>query len=89
LPTGTAFNPSSEALSINMAASGLGAQYVDLRYNSVANTRAAPDYWVYEASASYVVSDSLNFRLNLQNATDEQYIDFVGGGYFIPGMEGC
>jgi len=65
---------------------GLGAQYVDKRYNSIANTRFGPDYWVYEASVTYVASDSLNFRLNMQNLTDEKYIDFVGGGHFIPGM---
>jgi catecholate siderophore receptor len=65
---------------------GLGAQYVDKRYNSIANTRYAPQYWIYEASASYVVNPKLNFRLNLQNLTDKDYIDFVGGGHFIPGM---
>src|SRR5690606_30155010 len=65
---------------------GLGAQYVDERYSNIANTRSAPDYWVYEASASYVVNERLSFRLNLQNLTDEDYIDFVGGGHFIPGM---
>ncbi|MFM1896605.1 MAG: hypothetical protein RLZZ385_1679 [Pseudomonadota bacterium] len=64
---------------------GLGAQYVGDRFNSVANTRTAPDYWVYEASASYFVSDDLSLRLNVQNITDERYIDFVGGGHFIPG----
>ena len=65
---------------------GLGAQYVGERYNSTANTRTAPSYWVYEASASYAASDRLDFRLNVQNLTDEKYIDYVGGGHFIPGL---
>ncbi|MCB1664950.1 MAG: TonB-dependent siderophore receptor [Pseudomonadales bacterium] len=65
---------------------GLGAQYVGERYNSTANTRFAPSYWVYEASASYAVNDRLGFRLNVQNLTDEKYIDYVGGGHFIPGL---
>ncbi|MCB1671773.1 MAG: TonB-dependent siderophore receptor [Gammaproteobacteria bacterium] len=64
---------------------GLGALFVDKRFNSTANARQAPDYWVYEASASYLVSDNLSFRFNVQNLTDERYIDFVGGGHFIPG----
>lgn len=65
---------------------GLGGQYVDERFNSTANARYAPSYWVYEASASYAVNDRFGLRLNVQNLTDEKYIDFVGGGHFIPGM---
>lgn len=65
---------------------GLGAQFVDERFNNTSNARSAPSYWVYEASASYAVNDQLGFRLNVQNLTDEKYIDFVGGGHFIPGL---
>lgn len=65
---------------------GLGAQFVDERFNNTSNARSAPSYWVYEASASYAVNDQLGFRLNIQNLTDEKYIDFVGGGHFIPGL---
>ena len=65
---------------------GLGAQFVDDRFNSIANTRIAPSYWVYELSAAYMVNERLNFRLNIQNLTDEEYIDYVGGGHFIPGL---
>lgn len=65
---------------------GLGAQFVDDRYNSTANTRTAPDYWVYEVSGTYVHNDQLSFRLNVQNLTDREYIDYVGGGHFIPGL---
>ncbi len=65
---------------------GLGAQFVDERFNNTSNARSAPSYWVYEASASYAVNDQLGLRLNVQNITDEKYIDFVGGGHFIPGL---
>jgi len=65
---------------------GLGAQYVDKRWNSQTNERQAPDYWVFESSVTYVASERLNFRLNVQNLTDEKYIDYVGGGHFIPGL---
>ncbi len=73
------------ALASNMEL-GVGAQFVDERFNNTTNTRSAPSYWVYEASASYEMNDQLNFRLNVQNLTDEKYIDFVGGGHFIPGL---
>ncbi|MGE0624352.1 MAG: TonB-dependent receptor [Pseudomonadales bacterium] len=64
---------------------GAGAQFVDDRYNSLTNTRTAPAYWTFEASASYRLSEILSLRLNVQNLTDEEYIDYVGGGHFIPG----
>lgn len=76
---------STYALSSNIEF-GLGAQFVDERFNNTSNARSAPAYWVYEASASYAVNDQLGFRLNVQNLTDEKYIDFVGGGHFIPGL---
>ena len=76
---------STYALSSNIEF-GVGAQFVDERFNNTSNSRSAPSYWVYEASASYAVNDQLGFRLNVQNLTDEKYIDFVGGGHFIPGL---
>ncbi|MCK7598389.1 TonB-dependent siderophore receptor [Microbulbifer sp. CAU 1566] len=65
---------------------GAGAQYVGDRYNSTANTRQAPDYWTLEASGVYAFSNNISAQLNLQNLTDEEYIDYVGGGHFIPGL---
>ncbi|MCB1694280.1 MAG: TonB-dependent siderophore receptor, partial [Pseudomonadales bacterium] len=65
---------------------GFGAQYVDDRFNSTSNTRVAPAYWVFEASGSWQASRYVNIRLNVQNLTDEPYIDYVGGGHFIPGV---
>ena len=37
------------------------------------------------ALVSYRVSRNLTLRLNAQNLADEQYVDRVGGGHYIPG----
>ena len=65
---------------------GVGAQYVGDRFNNTNNLISAADYWVYEASGVYAFSSNISAQLNLQNLTDEQYIDYVGGGHFIPGL---
>jgi catecholate siderophore receptor len=65
---------------------GFGAQYIDDRFNSTANTRVAPSYITYELNATYQINSNANIRVNLQNVTDEEYIDYVGGGHFIPGL---
>jgi catecholate siderophore receptor len=64
---------------------GGGVQYVGDRFNSNTSARTAPAYWVIDAMASYRVSDQLTLRVNGQNLANEQYIDRVGGGHFIPG----
>ncbi|MCB1063987.1 MAG: TonB-dependent siderophore receptor [Verrucomicrobiae bacterium] len=64
---------------------GGGPQFVDSRFNSNANTREAPSYWLWDAAAGYEVNENLTLRVNLHNLADEQYIDRVGGGHFIPG----
>jgi catecholate siderophore receptor len=64
---------------------GGGLQYVDDRYSSTANTRSAPDHWLLDAVATYRVNENVEIRANLYNLTDEEYIDYVGGGHYIPG----
>lgn len=64
---------------------GGGTQYVGDRFNSSSGARTAPGYWLVDAMAAYRVSDQLTLRLNIYNLADEQYIDRVGGGHFIPG----
>lgn len=64
---------------------GGGAQFVDDRYNNNTATRVAPDYLLFDLMGSYEVTSNLTLRLNLNNVTDEVYIDRVGGGHFIPG----
>jgi catecholate siderophore receptor len=64
---------------------GGGAQYVGDRYNNNTSVRIAPGYWLFDAMASYDITERLTLRLNATNLADEKYIDRVGGGHFIPG----
>lgn len=64
---------------------GGGAQFVGDRWSNEGNTRLAPSYWLLDAMASYEVNERLTLRLNALNLADEDYIDRVGGGHFIPG----
>lgn len=65
---------------------GGGAQYVDEVDRSTTTTnQVAPSYLIYSAMASYEVNKNLTLRLNVNNLTDEEYVDRVGGGHYIPG----
>ncbi len=64
---------------------GGGLQYVDDRYSALSNPRSAPDYWLLDAVIAYRVNENVEIRANIYNVTDEEYIDFVGGGHYIPG----
>lgn len=64
---------------------GGGAQYMDAVFRNATNTTAVPSYWLVSGLASYEVNEHLTLRVNLQNLTDEQYVDRVGGGHYIPG----
>ncbi|HEX2252529.1 MAG TPA: TonB-dependent siderophore receptor [Thermoanaerobaculia bacterium] len=64
---------------------GAGAHYTGDRYNNDNSTRLAPGYWLYDAMLSYDLGDRLTLRLNGTNLADEEFIDRVGGGHFIPG----
>ena len=64
---------------------GAGANYVGERNSTGSTPRTAPGYWVGDAMVAYNPSKHVSFRLNIYNLTDEDYIDRVGGGHFIPG----
>ncbi|OAI56149.1 hypothetical protein AYO49_04805 [Verrucomicrobiaceae bacterium SCGC AG-212-N21] len=64
---------------------GGGAQFIDDRFNNNANQRLAPSYWLFDAMVGYQVNENLNLRVNFYNIADEEYIDRVGGGHFVPG----
>jgi catecholate siderophore receptor len=64
---------------------GGGLQFVDDRWNAPTNVRLAPSYWKVDATVAYPVNERLSLRLNAFNLTDEEYIDRVGGGHFVPG----
>lgn len=54
---------------------GGGTFYVDKVYGDVANTMYVPDYWRYDAMASYKLSKNVDFQLNVQNVFDKKYFD--------------
>jgi catecholate siderophore receptor len=64
---------------------GGGVRYVGKRYTNVANTRLIDDYWLADATVAYDLSEKATLRLNLFNIFDEEFIDQVGGGHFVPG----
>ncbi|MBB5049539.1 catecholate siderophore receptor [Rhodopseudomonas rhenobacensis] len=65
---------------------GGGAFYVDSRFSSVANDARIPDYWRFDAMASYKVDRNLTLQLNIYNLTNEYYYDSAAGaGYAVPG----
>jgi len=64
---------------------GAGMQFVGDRYNNNLNQREAPDYYTFDAMLGYQVSENFSLRLNVYNIADEEYIDRVGGGHFVPG----
>ncbi len=65
---------------------GGGGQYVGSRFTDAANTRKAPDYWLFDAMVSYKINQNLTAQFNIQNIADEKYIDRTHGGHFVPGV---
>jgi catecholate siderophore receptor len=64
---------------------GGGVQYMDSVYRNALNTLEAPSYWLVNATAAWEVNRTLTLRLNAYNLADEEYVDRVGGGHFVPG----
>jgi catecholate siderophore receptor len=64
---------------------GGGAQYMDAVFRNTVNTTNVPSYWLVNGLASYDINEHLTLRVNLQNLTDKEYVDRVGGGHYIPG----
>jgi catecholate siderophore receptor len=64
---------------------GAGLQYMDSVFRNATNTAEVPSYWLVNAMAAYEVTRSLTLRMNVNNLTDETYVDRVGGGHYIPG----
>jgi catecholate siderophore receptor len=54
-------------------------------FRNTANTTSVPSYWLLNATAAYGVNENLTLRLNANNLTDEDYVDRVGGGHYVPG----
>lgn len=64
---------------------GGGAQFMDSVFRNAVNTAVVPSYWLLNAVASYEVNQFLTLRFNGNNLANEDYVDRVGGGHFIPG----
>jgi catecholate siderophore receptor len=64
---------------------GGGAQYMDSVFRNATNTARVPSYWLFNATASYAVNSHLTLRFNSTNLANEQYVDRIGGGHYIPG----
>ncbi|MES2625147.1 MAG: TonB-dependent siderophore receptor [Pseudomonadota bacterium] len=58
---------------------GAGMRYVDERYADDTNTRTMPEYTVFDASASWTVSEQMSVVLRARNFTDEK--DYVLSEY--------
>jgi catecholate siderophore receptor len=63
---------SSYAVSTKLSVGG-GATYVDARFGNVANTVSIPDYWRFDALATFAVAERVSLQLNLNNLTDTVY----------------
>lgn len=64
---------------------GGGLQYMDTVFRNATNVASVPSYWLGNALASYDVNTHLSLRFNVNNLFDEDYVDRVGGGHYIPG----
>ena len=64
---------------------GGGAQYMDAVFRNTTNTTSVPSYWLVNGLVSQRVTRNLTLRVNAQNLGDEEYVDRVGGGHYIPG----
>ncbi|KAF0095793.1 MAG: iron complex outermembrane recepter protein [Puniceicoccaceae bacterium 5H] len=70
---------------------GGGAQYSgSYYYSSTSDDSSVPDgteYWLFNAMASYQLTDNLALRFNVENLADEEYIERGYGGHYTPGRE--
>jgi catecholate siderophore receptor len=71
---------------------GLGARYSGEmkrgRDGAVGTPDHTEDYWVFDAVASYPVSDNLDLQLNVYNLFDKDYVAAINkSGYrYTPGV---
>ena len=68
---------------------GGGAQFTgDYYYSNTNDASSIPtqaSYWLISGMVSYEVNERLSLRLNIDNVTDEQYIERGYRGHFSPG----
>jgi catecholate siderophore receptor len=64
---------------------GGGVRHVGERFTSNTNTRKVDSYWLVDATVAYDFDPRFSLRLNLFNLFDEEYVDSLAGGHFVPG----
>ncbi len=65
---------------------GGGASYSGSQaYSSTVEAPADASFWLMDLTASYLVNEKLSLRLNIDNATDEQYIERGSSNRSVPG----
>jgi len=64
---------------------GVGGQFVDAVFRNTSSTTEVPSYWLFDAMITYPINETITLLLNASNLADEEYIDRVGGGHFVPG----
>jgi catecholate siderophore receptor len=64
---------------------GGGVRHVGERFTSNTNTRKVDGYWLVDATVAYDFDPRFSLRLNLFNLFDEEYVDSLSGGHFVPG----
>ena len=62
---------------------GGGVRYIGESWDGT-DTLRTPDYTLFDAMIRYETGP-WRFQVNASNLADEQYIDRVGGGHYIPG----
>lgn len=74
----------SEALTV-----GGGAQFTGNYFYSNSNDNSSippqASYWLFSGMATYALNDNFSLRLNLQNLTDERYVERGYAAHFTPG----
>lgn len=68
---------------------GAGAQYTgDYFYRNTSDESTIPEgvsYWLLDAMVTYEVNSNFSLRLNIDNLTDERYIERGYAAHFTPG----
>jgi len=62
---------------------GVGSRFMDERV--VNNSKTADDYWAFDAMMKYQYSETIVYKLNLTNLTDEYYFDQLHPWHVVPG----
>lgn len=65
---------------------GGGAYHTGKRFADAGNGIEVPDYWRFDAMASYRMTDNIALRLNVKNIADERYVVKPRNPhFFVPG----